>query len=74
MFKFQVIQTKKQDSLDQFCFKPKFFFVFSTILHIADLDARCLSFKSFKLKNGIVQTSFVSDIKNKFLFVLLFYT
>ena len=77
MFKFQFIQNEKGISSDQFLqffFRPKKSFVCSTILPIADLNARCLSFNSFKLKNGIVQTSLVSDLKNKLLFVLLFYT
>ena len=65
MFEFQVIQTEKRNCSEQFCFTPEqYFFVCSTNLHIVDdLFAWCLSFKAFKLKNGMVQTSFVSDLK-----------
>ena len=75
MFNFQVIQNEKGDSSAQFCFRPKkSIFVCSTILHIVDLIAWCLSFELFIQKNGIIQTSFVTDLINNFLFVLLFYT
>ena len=71
IFKFQVIQSEKRNSSDQFCFRTeKLLFVCSTILHIVDLFAWCLSFKAFKLKNGIVQTSFVTDLNYNFLLVL----
>ena len=70
MFKFQVIQTEKWDSSDQFCFRPKKIFVSSTILQIVDL----IEFQFIQNEKWNRLDQFCSRTKKKFLFVLLFYT